>query len=117
MSEPISIKINEIEYIRKDSAQVASYVPRKEGPWEIGKRYMIRTVTMFIHGLLVDLTSTDFVLVNAAWIADTGRWADFLAGKIKPNEVEPFPWDKVVLVSRGAYVDAVQVDAQFKEQK
>jgi hypothetical protein len=114
-NKPETIKIDEVEYVRKDS--VVQYTSRKEGPWEIGKRYVIRTVTMINHGRLVEVTPTDFVLVNAAWIADTARWADFLTGKVKPNEVEPYPWDRVVTVNRGAYVDMVQLEDDFKVQK
>lgn len=111
--KPDTIKIDDQEYVRKDTM----YVPRKEGPWELGKRYVIRTVTMIDTGKLVEVTPTDFVLVNVSWIADTGRWADFLSGKVQPNEVEPYPWDKVVTINRGSYVEMVQVDLEFKVQK
>jgi hypothetical protein len=68
--KPETIKIDEVEYIRKDVASTP-YVSRKEGPWEIGKSYFVRTVTMAIHGKLVDVTQQELVFVNAAWIADT----------------------------------------------
>lgn len=105
-----------VEYLRRDII-IPAYVRRKDGPWEIGQSYAIRTVTMIDHGILVDLTPTDFVLAEAAWIADTGRWSDFINGNVDPNEVEPFPRDKIVLVNRGAYIDACQLDKKFLEVK
>ena len=39
------------------------------------------------------------------WVADTGRFSDFLQGKESDNlEVEPFP-DGLVGIGRGAIVD------------
>ena len=69
----------------------------------VGQQYMIRTVTFFYTGLLEAVTDSDLVLSKAAWIADTGRWADCLTtGKL--NEVEPFAGD--VIIPRGVVVDA-----------
>jgi hypothetical protein len=116
MSEPQTITINKVEYIRKDSAKTVTYKPRKSGPWQIGKPYLIRTVTMTIHGVLVDVTPQELVFMDAAWIADTGRFSDFVKGG-QPNEVEPFPRNKEVIVGRGSLVDAIQMDGDFKEQK
>jgi hypothetical protein len=116
MAEPITMKINEVEYVRKDSIPSLSY-DQKEGPWEIGKPYLIRTVTMIQHGILVDVTDKELVLSQAAWIADTGRFSDFVNGKIEPDEVEPFPQDKIVIVGRGALVDAVLLIGTFTKQK
>ena len=116
MPKPETIKIDEVEYIRKDVAPV-KYVCRKEGPWEIGQTYFIRTVTMALHGRLVEVTPQELVLVNAAWIADTGRFSNFVKGEAQPNEVEPFPYDKAVIVGRSALIDAVQHGGEFKVQK
>ena len=71
--------------------------------FELGKCYLIRTVTMYYTGRLSRITETDLVLEDAAWIADTGRFATALkTGSL--NEVEPFG-DPVIL-PRGAIVDA-----------
>ncbi len=73
-------------------------------PYELGQQYFIRTVTFYHTGKLVAATDKELVLENAAWIADTGRFADALkSGKL--NEVEPFP-DGRVIVGRGAVIDA-----------
>ena len=84
-------------------------------PWKLGKNYLIRTVTMIQTGRLVAVTDKELVLENAAWIADTGRFADALeSGKF--DEVEPFP-DGQVIIGRGAIIDAIQISVTPREQK
>ena len=87
-----------------------------KGVWIIGKDYVIRTVTMIQVGKLVDVQENELVLENAAWVADTGRWADFLSsGKV--NEVEPFP-DGRIIVGRHAVIDAcLWMHGSLKKQK
>ena len=75
--------------------------------WDIGSCYLIRTVTMIQTGRLVRVTPQELVLHEAAWIADTGRFADALRS-LDFLEVEPFP-DGPVIVGRGAIVDAVKI--------
>lgn len=88
---------------------------KNESPWKIGRNYLIRTVTMIDTGKLVQVTDQELVLENAAWIADTGRFADTLkTGTF--NEVEPFPEGKVI-VGRGAIIDAVEITLLPREQK
>lgn len=85
------------------------------GVWEIGKVYLIRTVTMIDTGRLVAVTPHELVLEDAAWIADTGRFAQAVADA-KFNEVEPFP-DGRVIIGRGAIVDAVQIPTAPRQQQ
>lgn len=71
----------------------------------VGKKYLIRTVTFFYTGCVAKITDTDLVLTDAAWIADTGRFADCLKnGKL--NEVEPFIDD--VIIPRSGIIDATR---------
>ena len=78
-------------------------------PFTIGKAYFIRGVTMYQTGRLVGLTPTELILEDAAWIADTGRFADAVkSGQF--SEVEPFPAKRVV-IGRGQIVDAFEWDA------
>ena len=83
--------------------------------FEIGSCYLIRTVTMMYTGRLVSVTESDIVLEDAAWIADSGRYANALAeGTL--NEVEPYP--NRVGVSRASIVDfAVWTHPLPREQK
>ena len=85
--------------------------------WEIGKNYLIRTVTMIDTGRLVAVTDHELVLEDAAWIADTGRYADAIAGKIEFLEVEPYPAGRRVIVGRGAVIDAVEIDVLPRTQR
>jgi len=86
-----------------------------DGVWELGANYLIRTVTMIDTGRLVAVTAQELVLEDAAWIADTGRFADVLRS-CNFAEVEPFPAGRVI-VSRGAIVDAVKIPRLPREQK
>lgn len=68
----------------------------------IGENLIVRTVTMTLTGRLIDVDDHDLLLADAAWIADSGRWADALANGTL-SEVEPFP--AAAGVGRGAIVD------------
>ena len=83
--------------------------------WEIGKNYLIRTVTMIDTGRLIAVTSQELILEDAAWIADTGRFSDTIKS-CAFDEVEPFPSGKVIL-GRGSVIDAICIDELPKKQK
>lgn len=83
--------------------------------FELGKSYLIRTVTMYYTGRIKKITSKEFVLEEAAWIADTGRFYDALKNG-KFNEVEPYVDD--VIIPRDTIVDATYWTHKLpKEQK
>lgn len=71
-------------------------------PYTLGNVF-IRTVTMAYTGRLVQVTNQELVLEDACWIADTGRFADFLSAA-KLNECEPYPAGRVI-IGRSALVD------------
>lgn len=85
------------------------------GPWEIGKNYLIRTVTMIDTGKLVAVGPQELVLESAAWIADTGRFTGALQ-TVTFSEVELFPEGKLIL-GRGSVIDAIQIPKLPREQK
>lgn len=123
MTKPETIKIDEVEYVRKDSlasppkSLEEQRAANPHWPWELGKAYSIRTVTMHDHGTLVGVTEHELVLTKAAWIADSGRWWNYITGKSKPIEVEPFDANALVIVGRGAVIDAQVLPSHFGEQK
>lgn len=88
---------------------------RDDSAWEVGKCYLIRTVTMIDTGRLVAVTPQELVLEDAAWIADTGRFAQAVE-KAEFGEVEPFPAGRVI-VGRGSVIDAVQIAVVPRLQK
>lgn len=94
-----------------EAMQIAEMVGGGKNPddthWKIGKCYLIRTVTMVQTGRLVKVCPQELVLEDAAWIADTGRFADALISS-EFNEVEPFPPGPVI-IGRQSIIDAVQI--------
>ena len=74
---------------------------------EIGQSYFIRTVTNYFTGRLIWVGEKEIVLEDAAWIAETGRFNEFVAGKTV-SEVEPFPKGSRVIVGRGSIIDMTE---------
>lgn len=85
--------------------------------WEVGQAYFIRTVTNHYTGRLLKVTAKELVIEDAAWIADDGRFAQFVAGG-EANEVEPYPDGAKVIIGRGSLLDAMKWTAALpREQK
>ena len=93
----------------KEARQIAAMfgTPEPKHPFAIGKNYFIRTVTHNHTGRLVEVTATELVLEDAAWIADSGRFSDALKS-CSFDEVEPFPTGRVI-IGRSALIDAVEI--------
>jgi len=87
----------------KDEASQAQTAP-KTAPFEIGKKYFIRTVTHHDLGRCVAIYDDFIVLEDASWVADDGRFGNALETGVL-CEVEPFPNGRVP-VGRGAIIDA-----------
>lgn len=51
---------------------------KKSISYEVGKSYLIETVTKYYLGRVKEITDYEIVLENAAWIADTGRYSTAL---------------------------------------
>lgn len=76
-----------------------------ESSLEIGKSYFIRTATYHCVGRLIRILPTEFVLEDASWVADSGRWHNALkTGQL--SEVEPFVSNLTVF--RGGCIDATE---------
>lgn len=100
---------------KKQPKKKSPQFDKTANPFVIGANYLIRTVTMIDTGRVVRVTPTEIVLEDAAWIADTGRFATALkSGNF--NEVEPFP-DGEVIVGRGSIVDACRIEKLPRAQK
>ncbi len=89
--------------------------PETSGPWVIGKKYFIRTVTMHLTGELISVGTQELVLKDAAWIADSGRFNEAIRDVTKCSEVEPFA--APVIVGRGSIVDATEISSIILEVK
>ncbi len=79
-----------LKQIREIASLTSGAAARDDSAWQIGKIYLIRTVTMTDTGRLVAVTPTELVLEEAAWIADTARFSQAIE-KAEFGEVEPFP--------------------------
>jgi len=113
--EPKTLKVNEVEYVRKDS--VIPVQQTDAFPFEVGKNYFIQTVTHYFTGRLVWVGPQEIMITDACWIADTGRFADFLQ-QGTANETEPYPKGDNVIIGRGAIITASPWKSQLiKVQK
>ena len=100
------LDVNGVKYVRKDSIKKVK-LPNgdKSNPFFIvGKEYFLRTVTHYFTGRLIWVGEKELCFEDVAWIADTGRFNEFMAGKTV-SEVEPFPQGQRVLIGRGAIID------------
>ena len=86
-----------------------------ETAFEIGKPYLIRTVTMIDTGIVKSVSEHEIVLTDAAWIADTGRFSDAVESATF-SEVEPFPSGEVI-IGRGSIIDAVRINKSPRSKK
>lgn len=68
-----------------------------KNPFKIGEKYFIRTATYFHLGRLKEITGKWLILEEACWIADTGRFFEFLKDG-KCNEYEAFQDDVLIPV-------------------
>lgn len=76
-----------------------------EMPFEVGRSYFVRTATMANLGRLKNIIGKFLVLENAVWIADTGRFHDFLRDG-KCNEYEGFINDCIIPID--SIIDATE---------
>ncbi len=78
---------------------------KNEAPFKIGEKYFIRTATYFHLGRLKELSGKWLILEDVSWIADTGRFYDFLKDGTC-NEYESFqddvyiPLDSVIDITK-----------------
>jgi len=93
---------------KSDSKAAVVQVGDASNPFMVlGGYFFIRTVTHYFTGRLVWVGDKEIAISEAAWIADTGRFNEFVAGKTV-NEVEPFPVGATVIVGRGSIIDMVE---------
>jgi hypothetical protein len=102
-----TITLDGVEYVTKAEADKSVLpVPDETAPYQIGKNYLIRTVTHYYTGKLVWVGEKEIVLDTASWIADTGRFMQAVqTGELK--EVEPI--GDGLIIGRGAIIDATVI--------
>lgn len=105
-------ELKQIARMFNDSASA----PKTSSPYEIEQPYIIRTVTMTLTGRVKSVGPQEIVLSDAAWIADTGRYANAVASG-DFSEVEPYPDGQLVIVGRASVIDATIIPKLPREQK
>ena len=75
-----------------------------KSPFEIGKSYLLRTITMVDIGRVSKICGKFIIMEDASWIADTGRFYECLQKSDIFAEVEPFKHP--LIVNTEAIVDA-----------
>ena len=103
------MKIEELT-LKEINQLIGLFKGENKYPIEIGKKYLFRTVTHINSGRVVAVVGDYAVIVDAAWIADTGnqshRWADSLReGFCSEAEIEPWPDGWEVSVNLAACID------------
>lgn len=78
----------------------------------IGKTYHIRTVTMDYSGTLVAFDLNHLILTDASWVADSGRFNEYLKDTSKINENEPYAND--VLVNVQSISDITEIENPYR---
>jgi hypothetical protein len=71
-------------------------------PFEIGKAYLIRTVTYHQVGVLKDIVGDFLIFKDASWVADSGRFSECIS-KGTFNEIE---YVGPIIINKTAIVDA-----------
>ena len=75
----------------------------------LGENVFIRSVTHHYTGTVALVDSLTLTLDDAAWIADDGRFHEFLSDTSKAEEVEPYKYP--VSVGLGGILDITIVDS------
>ena len=107
--------LGEIEEHRKVNAEIEKAIGCKADElapktcdtsslYEIGKAYLIRTVTFYYVGRMQKDFGAEIMLTEASWIPDTGRYSECLkSGKF--SEIEKIP--DYVGIPKSAIIDIV----------
>ena len=91
------------------NAPQAAMTDASGSAYVIGRNYLFRTVTHIVTGKLLRIHSDGLIVTDAAWIADTGRYAQAVAtGSF--SEVEPYPDGAEVVINATAMIDAVEIN-------
>lgn len=75
--------------------------------FEVGKKYLVRTVTHIDVGEVIEIKGDYVKLKSAAWIADTGRYHDCLQKGVF-DEVEPYPDGMEPFFNQTCMIDACE---------
>jgi len=76
--------------------------------------YHVRTVTYATAGKLKAIYEKEMVFENASWVADTGRFSEYVKDTSKLSENE---YVGEIIVNRDAIVDVIEVSSVYEKTK
>lgn len=77
--------------------------------FEIGAEVFIKTVTYHYTGRIVDVSEGFVFLEDVAWIADSGRFTEFMKEEREPVSLESELYgDKIVKINIGSITEVVE---------
>ena len=82
----------------------------------MGSNYLIRTVTMIYTGKIIKENAESFMVDTCCWIPETARWTQCVKNS-EFNEVEPYPFDRSVIIFKSGILDMVVIDKLPTDQK
>lgn len=91
-----------IEKLLEKALESDDCIKKDDGPFEVGKAYLIRTVTYHQLGVLKDIQGDFLIFKDASWVADSGRFSKCIS-KGTFNEVE---YVGHMMINKTAIVDA-----------
>lgn len=112
------VKIDGEKYVAESKCKI-SKLPKGDNSnpfMRVGHIYFLRTVTHYFVGRLVWVGDKELAFDDCSWIADTGRFNQFVKGETV-NEVEPFAPGSTVIIGRGALIDMVERTSLLLEVK
>ena len=77
--------------------------------FEIGAEVFIKTVTYHYTGRIVDVSEGFVFLEDVAWIADSGRFTEFMKEEKEPQSMEAELYgDRIVKINIGSITEVVE---------
>ena len=105
------IKLLLCEETKKPCSEVKA---KSNHPYTIGAFYHVRTVTYATAGKLKAVYDKEMVFENASWVADTGRFNEYIkdTSNVKENE-----YIGEIIVNRDSIVDVIEVKSVYEKTK
>jgi hypothetical protein len=89
---------------------------KEERLLEVGKNYMVQTVTNYFIGKLRKNTKNEIALSQCSWIPDTGVYSTALISGIF-EEVEPMPDNFLNIIFKSSIINMFEVNFKIPRDK
>lgn len=77
--------------------------------YEIGKPYNFMTVLGWYKGILTKETAKTFTLEDASWVAESGRFSEYVLDDSNVKEEEPFAPKSKFIIERSSVIGGFQL--------